>query len=188
MKTTETNLKMVTIMCRKSTDIHALEQDMKTLVRTWSVHPEQITINRIIELDHNEYTDFKENLLEDREWLKDQDGIVLIKEHGADNQSGIIVQTSGFWYARYSGLPMQEVDYKKCPKCGKLYTEHPAISRKDNKTEICSKCGTKEALEQAGFDTKQLKLIDDLHNTANQYNVEIHVIENEHEKIVIKPN
>lgn len=35
---------------------------------------------------------------------------------------------------------------RKCPICGQVYTNHPAISRKDNKTEICSECGVKEAL------------------------------------------
>jgi len=33
-----------------------------------------------------------------------------------------------------------------CPRCGKEYIEVPAISRKDNKTEICSQCGLAEAL------------------------------------------
>jgi predicted nucleic acid-binding Zn-ribbon protein len=36
---------------------------------------------------------------------------------------------------------------KKCPKCGKTYTDHPAMSRVDNKTEICPECGTREALD-----------------------------------------
>ena len=36
-----------------------------------------------------------------------------------------------------------------CPKCNKPYTEPPALSRRDNKTYICSVCGTKEALEDA---------------------------------------
>ena len=36
---------------------------------------------------------------------------------------------------------------KKCPKCNKELGEYPAISRKDNKTEICSNCGMLEALE-----------------------------------------
>lgn len=35
---------------------------------------------------------------------------------------------------------------KKCPICGKPYI-HPALSRRDNKTEICPDCGTAEALE-----------------------------------------
>ena len=34
-----------------------------------------------------------------------------------------------------------------CPICNKELGQYPAISRKDNKTEICSNCGTLEALE-----------------------------------------
>lgn len=34
-----------------------------------------------------------------------------------------------------------------CPNCGKTFTEPPAISRKDNKTEICSDCGQAEAIQ-----------------------------------------
>ena len=37
--------------------------------------------------------------------------------------------------------------HHKCPKCGKYYVSYPALSRKDNKTEICSECGIKKALE-----------------------------------------
>lgn len=36
--------------------------------------------------------------------------------------------------------------YPVCPRCNHEYEEPPAISRKDNKTKICSKCGTNEAL------------------------------------------
>ena len=36
---------------------------------------------------------------------------------------------------------------KICPKCGKPYKDHPAISRIDNKTPICPNCGVTEALE-----------------------------------------
>ena len=36
---------------------------------------------------------------------------------------------------------------KYCPKCHKHYTGYPAISRRDNRTEICSTCGQMEALE-----------------------------------------
>lgn len=34
-----------------------------------------------------------------------------------------------------------------CPRCGKSMNGFPAISRKDNKTEICSQCGQDEAME-----------------------------------------
>ena len=33
-----------------------------------------------------------------------------------------------------------------CPKCMQETTDYPAISRRDNKTKICSACGTDEAL------------------------------------------
>ena len=35
-----------------------------------------------------------------------------------------------------------------CPKCKKEFNDNPAISRRD-KSEICPKCGYKEALEDA---------------------------------------
>lgn len=38
-------------------------------------------------------------------------------------------------------------DAKTCPICGKVYTEHPALSRRDNKTKICPSCGQMEAVE-----------------------------------------
>ena len=36
---------------------------------------------------------------------------------------------------------------EKCPKCGGPLGERPALSRRDNKTEICSDCGFNESLE-----------------------------------------
>lgn len=36
---------------------------------------------------------------------------------------------------------------KICPRCGKSYVDYPAISRRDNKTEICPDCGVLEAME-----------------------------------------
>lgn len=34
-----------------------------------------------------------------------------------------------------------------CPVCGREYSDYPAISRRDNVTEICPDCGVMEALE-----------------------------------------
>lgn len=42
-----------------------------------------------------------------------------------------------------------------CPKCGKEYDGYPALSRTDNKTEICPDCGTREALTAAGIDDEK---------------------------------
>lgn len=38
-------------------------------------------------------------------------------------------------------------DLNKCPLCGCSYKGLGAISRRDNETEICGNCGTKEAME-----------------------------------------
>ena len=40
-----------------------------------------------------------------------------------------------------------EKKMKICPNCGEEYFEPPAISRTDNKTEICSSCGIREAVK-----------------------------------------
>ena len=34
-----------------------------------------------------------------------------------------------------------------CPKCRKPYSGRPALSRGDNKTNICPNCGMREAIE-----------------------------------------
>ena len=49
-----------------------------------------------------------------------------------------------------------EVKIRTCPLCGKTYEDYPAISRKDNETEICPECGIREALE-AWFDSERSK-------------------------------
>ena len=54
-----------------------------------------------------------------------------------------------------------------CPSCKKEFNNHPALSRKDNKTEICSECGLKEALDIAlGHDAK---LIQEIMNIVLEY-------------------
>ena len=46
-----------------------------------------------------------------------------------------------------------------CPKCGRTYQGYPALSRKDNRTEICPDCGIREALDDAGIDPwSQMKI------------------------------
>lgn len=39
------------------------------------------------------------------------------------------------------------LEIQQCPKCKKEFTEHPALSRVDNETEICPECGVREAVE-----------------------------------------
>lgn len=42
-----------------------------------------------------------------------------------------------------------------CPVCGREYAAPPALSRKDNKTEICPVCGMREALDAAQVPDEQ---------------------------------
>ncbi len=49
---------------------------------------------------------------------------------------------------------MSESKLQICPKCGRAYTERPALSRADNKTAICPTCGTMEALASIPHSSK----------------------------------
>ena len=61
-----------------------------------------------------------------------------------------------------------KIQLRKCPKCGKLFSERGAVSRADNVTIICPDCGTREALESIGVDeTEQEKILDTIHNTVH---------------------
>ncbi len=48
---------------------------------------------------------------------------------------------------------------RKCPVCGCTYTDHPALSRRDNETEICPDCGVREALASIGVGTDEQEQI-----------------------------
>lgn len=39
------------------------------------------------------------------------------------------------------------LEIQRCLKCGKEFTEYPALSREDNEAEICPECGIRESLE-----------------------------------------
>lgn len=58
-------------------------------------------------------------------------------------------------------MKMNEEEIRICPKCGKSYAGHPALSRADNETPVCSDCGIREALESIGVPTEeQEKILD----------------------------
>jgi hypothetical protein len=46
-------------------------------------------------------------------------------------------------------------ELKVCPVCKNEYTGEPALSRKDNKTEICPNCGQQEAMNAMNNATKE---------------------------------
>lgn len=43
------------------------------------------------------------------------------------------------------------MEQKRCPICGKEYTDPPALSRGDNESPICPECGTRQALDAVGI-------------------------------------
>lgn len=57
------------------------------------------------------------------------------------------------------------MEKKRCPICGQWYETAPALSRTDNKTDICPDCGTRQALEAAGIAPEQQDeiIIDAMH-------------------------
>ena len=54
------------------------------------------------------------------------------------------------------------VRIRTCPICKKEYKERPALSRVDNKQEICSECSTRQALELVGKTTKGINEVVEL--------------------------
>ena len=46
--------------------------------------------------------------------------------------------------------------YGNAKKWNKSMPPFPALSRRDNETHICSDCGTREAMEDAGFEPKYI--------------------------------
>lgn len=58
---------------------------------------------------------------------------------------------------------------RTCPICGREYSEHPAMSRKDGK-EICPECGAREALDAVfGLTEKEKeRIIKAMHQGGNE--------------------
>lgn len=53
-----------------------------------------------------------------------------------------------------------------CPRCGKAYSDTPALSRADNKSLICPDCGTREALESIGVKpSEQEEILETIHRS-----------------------
>ena len=60
---------------------------------------------------------------------------------------------------------------KKCPKCGQYYQDYPAISRADNKTEICPECGIREAMEPILSIDEVNKVLEKVNKMRGEFNV-----------------
>lgn len=183
-------VKLYTVLVRKPCNYKQLFNDQKKLITEFHTKPEEFKIETIIELSKDEFTDFKNNLLDERDYIRDAEGIFLVKEKGTDDIKGLIVDAQGFSYARHVGIPVQECEIYRCPHCSKKFIEPPAISRKDNKTKICSECGQKEALERFQEYKKSQdfkKFIETSQMNANIYNAKIIISVSGEDDIVIEP-
>lgn len=60
----------------------------------------------------------------------------------------------------------EATEIRICPRCGKAYSDTPALSRADNKSLICPDCGTREALESIGVKpSEQEEILETIHRS-----------------------
>ena len=167
-------MKMNTIFIRKAVNYEELFNDTKEMIRKFGGKIEKVEIEKIIEMTKEEFDGFKSDLLKDQEFIKDNKdfSIFLVKEQGTKDERGIIVDTQGYNYPRYTGLSIIEEEFHKCNRCGNYFIGEPAVSRKDNKSEVCSKCGMEEALED--YEHRDiLTYCRELQEKANELGIEI---------------
>lgn len=63
----------------------------------------------------------------------------------------------------YNAMKIDEkIQPRKCPRCGNIYRQPPALSRIDGITAICPDCGTREALESMGVEVEEQEKIRDM--------------------------
>lgn len=68
-----------------------------------------------------------------------------IYKNGAKDEENKDINDKNVIY--FNNVKDDNTSQKICPSCKKVYTDYPAVSRKDNKTLICSECGMKEIQE-----------------------------------------
>ena len=77
----------------------------------------------------------------------DDERIVLAcRTHKLCALCGIGLMVCMKFHKRY-GMDPDSIRIKTCPVCERMYTDRPAISRREGLEEICPECGTKEALK-----------------------------------------
>lgn len=87
------------------------------------------------------------------DYLITLENVKILKDNLPLSLSNILVNNRRVEAARYDML-LNEIEFELsnnerwiCPKCNRECYEYPALSRKDNETEICPRCGIKEAME-----------------------------------------
>lgn len=167
-------MEISTILVRKAPTYDDIIEYTKEMISLFGSKPEKVNIQKVIEMTKEEFTEFKNTLLLDKDFIKDNKEYTyfLVKEKGTVDKKGIIVDTAGYDYPRYTGVFAKEEKTFKCTRCERYFIGEPAISRKDNKSPVCSKCGMQEAIDDFNHREiieKCLKLQD----TANELGAEI---------------
>lgn len=112
-----------------------------------------VTPDCICDLDGLEYMTPKAVVVWSRNGYKDrvvdltgpelgllESGLMLLQSNASGNEDKWLQIVKLRSLIRRSGS-------KFCTRCGNYYSDFPALSRVDNKTEICSSCGTDEAIQ-----------------------------------------
>lgn len=74
-----------------------------------------------------------------------------------------------------------------CPLCGRAYDEPPALSRVDNQTEICPRCGMMEALAaMPRRETPQERTRRAVYATGNRWAIENFEATHHYDNILVK--
>lgn len=167
-------MEISTILVRKATTRDGIVETAKELISRFGSKPKKVTIEKVIELTKEEFKEFENDLLADRDFIKDNKEFtyLLVKEKDATDKEGIIVDTEGYDYPRYTGVFVEEVKTFKCTRCERYFLGEPAISRKDNQSLVCSKCGMEEAIDDFNHRDIIEKCLQ-LQKTANELNAEI---------------
>lgn len=180
---------MKTMLVRKAVNYEQAFKDTKDLIQKFGGRIEEFEVEKVIEMNKEDFEIFKKTFLQDQDFIKENREVThfFVIEKGAKTETGICVDTEGSEYARYTGLPISEENFFNCSKCGKYFIGYPALSRKDNKSEVCSECGVAEALEDLK-NKEVLKFCQSLQDKSNELGAEIIVkLPNGYERR-IKPN
>lgn len=63
------------------------------------------------------------------------------------DQMNMTIEECGLFGVELTEDELELYEWERtCPICGRRYSSFPALSRKDNKTYICSQCGLEEAM------------------------------------------
>lgn len=59
-------------------------------------------------------------------------------------------------------------EIRECPRCGKRYAGHSALSRADGRTLICPDCGSREAMSSIGIpEAEQGEILAAMHRAVD---------------------